>query len=69
MQSAQHMKQARCQVYLHPAAATSPAAVEAIQARTGLLVIVGTSQRACLTQPRPVAPSTEADSGPWGGAA
>lgn len=69
MQSAQHTPKVRCPVYLHPAAATSPAAVEAIQARTGLLVIIGTSQRACLTQPRPVAPSTEADSGPWGGAA
>ena len=69
MQSAQHLTQARCPVYLHPAAATSPAAVEAIQARTGLLVIIGTSQRACLTQPRPVTLSTEADSAPWGGAA
>ncbi|ANI16789.1 hypothetical protein A9C11_23700 [Pseudomonas citronellolis] len=69
MQPTQHMHKARCPVYLHPAAATSRAAVEAIQADTGLLVIVGTSQRACLYQPRPVAPSTEADSGPWGGAA
>ncbi|HGM7922733.1 TPA: hypothetical protein ACKQHQ_002930 [Pseudomonas aeruginosa] len=69
MQSAQHMPKARCPVYLHPAAATSRAAVEAIQADTGLLVIVSTSQRACLYQPRPVVPSTEADSGPWGGAA
>ncbi|QIE86971.1 hypothetical protein [Pseudomonas nitroreducens] len=69
MQSAQHKPKARCPVYLHPAAATSRATVEAIQAETGLLVIVGTSQRACLYQPRPVAPSTEADSGPWGGAA
>jgi len=69
MQSAQHTPKARCQVYLHPAAATSRATVEAIQADTGLQVIVSTSQRACLYQPRPVAPSTEADSGPWGGAA
>ncbi|HCL4243134.1 TPA: hypothetical protein N2C49_003040 [Pseudomonas aeruginosa] len=69
MQSAQHTPKVRCPVYLHPAAATSRAAVEAIQADTGLLVIVSTSQRACLYQPRPVAPSTEAESGPWGGAA
>lgn len=69
MQSAQHTTKARCPVYLHPAAATSRATVEAIQAQTGLLVIIGTSQRACLTLPRPVDPSTEADSGPWGGAA
>ncbi|RMK83447.1 hypothetical protein IPC86_00805 [Pseudomonas aeruginosa] len=69
MQSAQHTPKARCPVYLHPAAATSPATVEAIQARTGLLAIISTSQRACLYQPRPVAPSTDADSGPWGGAA
>ncbi len=69
MQPTQHMSKARCPVYLPPAAATSPAAIEAIQAQTGLLVIVGTSQRACLYQPRPVAPSAEAASGPWGGAA
>ncbi|HCK4404370.1 TPA: hypothetical protein ACQTYN_006824 [Pseudomonas aeruginosa] len=66
MQSTQH---ARCPVYLHPAAATSPATVEAIQARTGLLVIISTSQRACLTQPRPAAHSTDDEFGPWGGAA
>ncbi|SDH49009.1 hypothetical protein SAMN05216272_101772 [Pseudomonas panipatensis] len=69
MQSTQHMPKARCPVYLHPAAATSRESVEAIQARTGLLVIVGTSQRASLIQPRPVDHSTDADSGPWGGAA
>ena len=32
----------RCPVYLHPSACTSPAAVEAIQRKTGLLVIIGT---------------------------
>ncbi|WP_160286523.1 hypothetical protein [Pseudomonas knackmussii] len=63
------MPKARCPVYLHPAAATSRKAIEAIQASTGLLVIIGTSQRACLTQTRPVDHSTDADIGPWGGAA
>lgn len=54
----------RCPVYLHPAAATSPAAVERIQRSTGLLVIVNLGRAT-------IAPSTAAivsdDQGPWGG--
>lgn len=69
MQSAQHTPKVRSQVLLHPAAATSPRVVQEIQARTGLLVIVSTSHRACLTQPRPAAHSTDDEFGPWGGAA
>jgi hypothetical protein len=38
MQTTQHSN-TRCPVYLHPAACSSRAAVEAIQRRTGLLVI------------------------------
>lgn len=51
----------RCPVYLHPSACTSPAAVEAIQRKTGLLVIIGTSRRAAaISKPT-------ADLGPFGG--
>lgn len=39
MQTTQHSP-TLCPVYLHPAACTSPQAVDAIQKRTGLLVIV-----------------------------
>jgi hypothetical protein len=38
MQTTQH-NDTRCPVYLHPTACSSRAAVEAIQRRTGLLVI------------------------------
>lgn len=39
MQNIQH-SQTRCPVYLHPTACTSPQVVDAIQKRTGLLVII-----------------------------
>lgn len=48
----------RCPVYLHPAACTSPAAVEAIQRQTGLLVIT-TARRTAAAKP--------VDLGPFGG--
>lgn len=38
MQISQHSN-TRCPIYLHPAACSSRAAIEAIQRRTGLLVI------------------------------
>lgn len=38
MQTTQHSN-TRCPIYLHPSACSSRAAIEAIQARTGLLVI------------------------------
>lgn len=66
MQTAQHANKAPCLVLLHPAAATSRAAVEAIQAKTGLLVIVTTSRCARLTKPITV---EQTETGPWGGAA
>ncbi len=39
-----------CQVLLHPAACTSPAAVAAIQQRTGLLVIITPKGRAAIIE-------------------
>ncbi|NTZ70558.1 hypothetical protein FCI59_04400 [Pseudomonas protegens] len=57
MSNTQHSP-TRCPVYLHPAACTSPAAVEAIQRQTGLLVIAKTRRTAAA---KPV------DLGPFGG--
>lgn len=51
----------RCPVYLHPAAASSPAIIARIQRRTGLRVIVGGSRNAATLRPFP------ADLGPFGG--
>lgn len=62
MQTTQHSKN-RCPVYLHPAAA-HPAAVERIQQRTGLRVII--KQGRTIITPRPVL-AVSADQGPWGG--
>lgn len=63
MQTTQHSN-TRCPVYLHPAAATSPAAVERIQRSTGLLVIINLG-RATIA-PAPAAIATN-DQGPWNG--
>lgn len=64
MQSTQHST-TRCPVYLHPAARTNPAVVQAIQQNTGLLVIINLNSRPKAAQPvRPVASD---DLGPWGG--
>ncbi|PIB50490.1 hypothetical protein AOA57_08695 [Pseudomonas sp. 2588-5] len=54
----------RCPVYLHPAAATSPAAVERIQRNTGLLVIVNLGRATIAPAPAAV---TNDGQGPWGG--
>lgn len=62
MQTTQHSP-IRCPVYLHPSACTSPAAVEAIQKHTGLLVIVTPAARLSSVK-------TETDAGeigPFGG--
>lgn len=58
MQTTQHLKS--CPVYVHPAAATSKASIDAIQRRTGLLVITNPKGRHAK-----LAQST--DWGPWGG--
>jgi len=63
MQTTQHSP-TRCPVYLHPAATTCPAAVEAIQQRTGLLVIINIGRPATAL---PVHPVVTDDIGPWGG--
>jgi hypothetical protein len=44
MQTTQHSN-TRCPVYLHPSACSSRAAVEAIQRKTGLLVITSPKGR------------------------
>lgn len=62
MQTTQHKN--RCPVYLHPAAATSPATVERIQRSTGLLVIVNLGRVSMSTAPATVITD---DQGPWGG--
>jgi len=54
----------RCRVYLHPACATSAAAIERIQKSTGLLVIV--NLRPPTTEQRPKTIVLD-DNGPWGG--
>jgi len=58
MQTNQHST-TRCRVYIHPAACTSPEAVEAIQRQTGLLVIATIRRAATTTKP--------VDNGPFGG--
>lgn len=63
MQTTQH-SHTRCPVYLHPAAATSPAAVERIQRSTGLLVIVNLGRATMSTAPTVVIAD---DQRPWGG--
>lgn len=63
MQTTQHSN-TRCPVYLHPAAATSPAAVERIQRSTGLLVIVNLGRVTMSTAPAVV---NADDKGQWGG--
>ncbi|ROM91037.1 hypothetical protein BK658_24365 [Pseudomonas brassicacearum] len=63
MQTPQHSN-TRCPVYLHLAAITSPTAVEAIQQRTELLVIINIRRPAIALPLRPVATD---DIGPRGG--
>lgn len=50
MQTTQHSN-TRCPVYLHPSACSSRAAVEAIQLRTGLLVITSAKGRTEAVKP------------------
>ena len=63
MQTTQH-RNTRCPVYLNPAAITNPAAVEAIQQRTGPLVIINVGRPATALPARSA--STD-DTNPWGG--
>jgi hypothetical protein len=61
MQTTQHNP--RCPVYLHPAAATTPASIEAIQRQTGLIVIINTKPCARHAAAR----AYDDSSTPWGG--
>ena len=54
----------RCPVYLHPKAAISPATVERLQRRTGLLVIVNRGRATIDCPPAIVIADNQ---GPWGG--
>jgi hypothetical protein len=61
MQRSQHIN--RCRVYVHPAATKSLASIEAIQSKTGLLVIFN-------TKPKPAGSLNAvawSDHRPWGG--
>jgi hypothetical protein len=60
MHTTQH--NTRCPVYLHPAAATSPASIEAIQRQTGLVVIINVKRPAARAVTTP-----DHDGNPWGG--
>lgn len=62
MQISQHSN-TRCPIYLHPAACSSRAAVEAIQRRTGLLVITSPKGRTEAIKP----PAADDSHSPFGG--
>ncbi|MBN3862060.1 hypothetical protein HCU66_07435 [Pseudomonas frederiksbergensis] len=65
MQTTQHSN-TRCPVYLHPSACSNRAAVEAIQHRTGLLVITTPKGRIKAVQPVCTA-VTDTTTRPFGG--
>ena len=65
MQTTQHSN-TRCPVYLHPSACSSRAAVEAIQRRTGLLVITNPKGHTVAINPLKTAAADEEFS-PFGG--
>ncbi len=52
-----------CRVYLHPAAASNPATIAAITARTGMAIVIGGNRRGAAL--RPSRPAD--DLGPWDG--
>jgi len=61
MQTTQHSNTC-CPVYLHPSACFSPAAVEAIQRHTGLLVITSPKGHTAAIKPFD---TVAADDGTW----
>lgn len=65
MQTTQHSN-TRCPVFLHPAACSSRASVEAIQRRTGLLLITTPKGRTAAVPSRNVEASDDSFS-PFGG--
>ena len=66
MQTPQH-RNTRCPVYLHPAACSSRAAVEAIQSSTGLLVIANPKGRTATVTPFDAANVAHDITWPFGG--
>lgn len=65
MQTTQHSN-TRCPIYLHPSASSSRAAVEAIQRRTGLLVITNPKGRTEAIQASNT-PAADDSHSPFGG--
>lgn len=61
----------RCQVYLHPAAASNPDAIRAVQQATCRLIVLkgGRPTFASTPLPKPLFLDDIDDNGPWGGAA
>ncbi|BDX19669.1 hypothetical protein MFKK_24790 [Halopseudomonas aestusnigri] len=52
-----------CRVYLHPTAATNPAAIAAVIARTGMAIVIGGNRRGAALR----ASDRPEDLGPWNG--
>ncbi|MNR43755.1 hypothetical protein D3C85_1624130 [compost metagenome] len=65
MQPTEHSN-TRCPAYLHPSACSSPATVETIQNRTGLLVITNSKGRTEAVQTGDTA-ATDHSTWPFGG--
>lgn len=65
MQTTQHSN-TRCPVYLHPSACSSCGAVEAIQERTGLLVITNPKGRTATIKHADIA-AADGNCWPFGG--
>jgi hypothetical protein len=65
MQTTQHIN-TRCPVYLRPSICSSRAAVEAIQLRTGLLVITNPKGRTAAIKPADIAAADDS-TWPFGG--
>lgn len=56
----------RCPVYLHPSACSSPAAVEDLQLRTGLLFVSNPKGPTAAIRPVIIANASESTAGPLG---
>lgn len=66
MQTTQHSN-THCPVYLHPSACSSRAAIEAIQSRTGLLVIADPKGRTATVTPFGASKVADDITWPFGG--
>ena len=63
------MSAQQCRIYLHPAAASNPAVIRAVMARTGLTVVIGGNHKAATLQQSPRPFSAPSDFDPFGGGA